>query len=216
MNVREKIAKRVAQMLQNGDVVNLGIGLPTLVANYIPENIEVTLQSENGFVGMGPDPLNGQTDLDTVNASGLPATIMTGGSYFDSATSFGMIRGGHVDATILGAHQVDQEGNLANWKLPGKPVYGMGGAMDLVAGAKRVIIAMEHTVKGEPKIKQKCTYPLTAKRAVNTIVTDKCIFEITPGGMVLIELASGVTVDDVREITEADFFLHKDLKNGQE
>ncbi|SDY25706.1 CoA transferase subunit B [Tindallia californiensis] len=212
MDIRERIAKRVAKDFEDGDIVNLGIGMPTLVANYIPEGIEVILQSENGFVGMGPAPAEGNEDPDVVNAGGLPVTVLEGAAYFDSATSFGIIRGGHVDATVLGALQVDQEGNLANWMIPGKLVPGMGGAMDLVVGAKKVILAMEHTAKGKPKILKSCSLPLTAKKEVDMIVTEMGVFEITPGGMYLREIAPDTTVEKIREVTEAEFIVDENLK----
>ncbi len=211
MDIRERIAKRVAKDLEDGDIVNLGIGMPTLVANYITEGIEVILQSENGFVRMGPAPEEGKEDPDIVNAGGVPVTVLEGAAYFDSATSFGIIRGGHVDATVLGALQVDQEGNLANWMIPGKLVPGMGGAMDLVVGAKKVILAMEHTAKGKPKILRSCTLPLTAKKEVDLIVTEMGVFEITPGGMYLREIASDTTVEKIKEVTEAEFIVDDNL-----
>lgn len=212
MDIRERIAKRVAKEFKDGDIVNLGIGLPTLVANFIPPEIEVIFQSENGFVGMGPVPEEGNEDMDTVNAGGKPVTVLQGAAYFDSAVSFGIIRGGHVDATVLGALQVDEVGNLANWMIPGKMVPGMGGAMDLVVGAKKVILAMEHTAKGRPKILRECTLPLTARKEVNLIVTEMAVFEITPGGMILREIAPDVTIDQIREGTEADFVVADPLK----
>lgn len=211
MDIRERIAKRVAKEFKDGDIVNLGIGLPTLVPNYIEEGIEVIFQSENGFVRMGPAPAEGEEDPDIVNAGGLPVTVLQGAAYFDSATSFGIIRGGHVDATVLGALQVDVMGNLANWMIPGKMVPGMGGAMDLVVGAKKVILAMEHTAKGRPKILQECTLPLTARKEVNLIVTEMGVFEITPGGMILREMAPDTTVEEIRKVTEADFVVHDPL-----
>ena len=216
MDIRERIAKRVAKDLEDGDIVNLGIGMPTLVANYITEGIEVILQSENGFVRMGPAPEEGKEDPDIVNAGGIPVTVLEGAAYFDSATSFGIIRGGHVDATVLGALQVDQEGNLANWMIPGKLVPGMGGAMDLVVGAKKVIIAMEHTAKGKPKILRSCTLPLTAKKEVDMIVTEMGVFEITPGGMYLREIAPETTVEKIREVTEAEFIVDENLKTMED
>lgn len=211
MDIRERIAKRVAKEFKDGDIVNLGIGLPTLVPNYIKEDIEVIFQSENGFVRMGPVPNEGEVDPDIVNAGGLPVTVLPGAAYFDSATSFGIIRGGHVDATVLGALQVDVMGNLANWMIPGKMVPGMGGAMDLVVGAKKVILAMEHTAKGRPKILQECTLPLTARKEVNLIVTEMGVFDITPGGMILREIAPDTTVEEIRKVTEADFVVHDPL-----
>jgi len=216
MDVRERIAKRVAKEFKDGDIVNLGIGMPTLVANYIPEGVEIIFQSENGFVGMGPAPKEGNEDPDIVNAGGLPVTVLKGAAYFDSATSFGIIRGGHVDATVLGALQVDEVGNLANWMIPGKLVPGMGGAMDLVVGAKKVILAMEHTAKGRPKILKECTLPLTARKEVNLIVTEMGVFDITPGGMFLREIAPDVTVEQIREATEADFIVSEHLKVMEE
>lgn len=212
MDIRERIAKRVAKEFQDGDIVNLGIGLPTLVANYIKDDIEVIFQSENGFVKMGPAPTEDTVDPDIVNAGGLPVTVLPGAAYFDSAVSFGIIRGGHVDATVLGALQVDQVGNLANWMIPGKMVPGMGGAMDLVVGAKKVILAMEHTAKGRPKILRECTLPLTAKKEVNIIVTEMGVFEITPGGMILREMAPDTTVEQIKAVTEADFIVAEPLK----
>lgn len=206
------IAKRVAKELKDGDVVNLGIGLPTLVANYVPEGMDVTFQSENGFLGLGPAPEEGKEDKDIVNAGGQYVTIKEGGVFFDSATSFGIIRGGHVDATVLGALQVDQEGNLANWMIPGKMVPGMGGAMDLVVGAKKVIVAMEHTVKGNPKILKKCTLPLTAAKEVDLIITEMGVMEVTDKGLVLTEINKEFTVDDVKAATEADLIISENLK----
>lgn len=210
--IRAIIAKRVAQELKDGDVVNLGIGLPTLVANYIPEDIDVTFQSENGFLGLGPAPEQGKEDPDLVNAGGLPVTIKDSGSFFDSATSFAIIRGGHVDATVLGALQVDEKGNLANWKIPGKLVPGMGGAMDLVVGANKVILAMLHTQKGKHKILRECTLPLTAKNQVNLIVTEMAVIEVTDKGLVLKELGPEATVEDVKAATGAELIVSEDLK----
>ena len=204
MDAKELIARRVGQEFKNGALVNLGIGIPTMVADYLPAGVRVILHSENGFMGLGPAPV-GSSDPDLVNAGGKPATILPGGAFFDSATSFGIIRGGHLEATVLGALQVDQEGNLANWMVPGKMVPGMGGAMDLVAGAKHVIIAMEHTAKGAPKILKKCNLPLTAVKEVDLIVTDLCVMTCGSEGLTLIELAPGVTVEDVKAATEADF-----------
>ncbi len=212
MDPKEFIARRVAKELKDGDVVNLGIGLPTMVANYIPDDIEITLQSENGFVGLGPAPEKGKEDKYIANAGGQPVTIKTGGAFFDSAASFGIIRGGHVDVTVLGSLQVAQNGDLANWMVPGKMVPGMGGAMDLVVGAKKVIIAMTHTARGEKKILKKCTLPLTAKGQVNMIVTEMGVMEVTPEGLLLKELAPDVTVDDVIAATEADLIIADHLK----
>lgn len=209
---REVIVKRVAQELKDGDLVNLGIGMPTLVANYIPEGIDILLHSENGFIGLGPTPDENNIDPDIVNAGGLPASVVPGGAFFDSAMSFTIIRGGHLDITVLGALQVDQEGNLANWMIPGKMVPGMGGAMDLVAGAKQVIIAMEHTAKGAPKILKKCNLPLTAKGEVDLIVTDMAVIKVTPEGLLLTELAPETTVDEVVAATEADLRISDNLK----
>ncbi|MGV8979593.1 3-oxoacid CoA-transferase subunit B [Clostridium sp.] len=212
MDSKEFIARRIAKELKDGDVVNLGIGLPTLVANYIPEGVNVILQSENGFIGLGQAPELGKEDKDVVNAGGQLVTINKAGAYFDSATSFGIIRGGHVHATVLGALEVDQKGNLANHMIPGKMVPGMGGAMDLVSGAKKVIIAMIHTAKGEPKILKKCRLPLTALGKVSLIVTELAVIEVTPNGLILKEIAPGVTVEDVLKGTEADLIIDDELK----
>ena len=209
---RELIVKRVARELKDGDVVNLGIGMPTLVANYIPEDMDVTFQSENGFLGLGPAPEAGCEDEYIVNAGAQPVTIKSGGMFFDSATSFAIIRGGHVDVTVLGALQVDEEGNLANWMIPGKMVPGMGGAMDLVVGAKRVIVAMEHTAKGAPKILKKCSLPLTASHQVNTIITEMGVMEVTAKGLELVEIAEGLTVEEVQAATEATLIVSENLK----
>lgn len=209
---RELIVKRVARELKDGDVVNLGIGMPTLVANYIPEDMDVTFQSENGFLGLGPAPEAGCEDEYIVNAGAQLVTIKPGGMFFDSATSFAIIRGGHVDVTVLGALQVDEEGNLANWMIPGKMVPGMGGAMDLVVGAKRVIVAMEHTAKGAPKILKKCSLPLTASHQVNTIITEMGVMEVTAKGLELVEIAEGLTVEEVQAATEATLIVSENLK----
>ena len=204
---KQRIAKRVGLELQDGYTVNLGIGLPTMVANFLPKDINITLQSENGLLGLGPAPEEGNEDCDLTNAGGQPVTILTGGMFFDSAYSFGIIRGGHLDVTVLGALQVDSHANIANWTIPGKMVPGMGGAMDLVVGAKKVIVAMLHTAKGKPKILEECTLPLTAVGVVDMIVTDLCVFEYIDGKLTLTELAEGVSLEDVREVTEANFVV---------
>lgn len=209
---RELIVKRVAKELHDGDIVNLGIGMPTMVANYVPEGMDITFQSENGFLGLGPAPEEGKEDPMIVNAGGMPVTIMPGGMFFDSSTSFMIIRGGHVDVTVLGALQVDEKGNLANWMIPGKLVPGMGGAMDLVVGAKKVIVAMEHTAKGSHKILKECKLPLTAAGQVNLIITEMGVIEVTPEGLLLTELAEGVTLEQIQEATEAKLIVSKDLK----
>ena len=207
-DIRNIIAKRVADFFNEGDLGNLGIGLPTLVANYLPADKNVLLHSENGFIGIGPNPEPGTEDKDIVNAGGMPVTIVPGGVAFDSATSFAFARGGHVDVSVLGALEVDEKGDLANWYVPGKLLPGMGGAMDLVVGAKKVIIAMEHSQKdGSPKILKKCTLPLTAVGVVNFIVTEMGMMEITSDGIVLRELAEGVTVEDIQAKTEATLII---------
>lgn len=213
MDNRELIARRTAIELMDGDVVNLGIGMPTMVANYLPEGVNVILQSENGLLGLGPKPEPGKEDKDLTNAGGQPVTILPGGSFFDSLLSFTIIRGGHVDKTVLGGLQVDEEGNLANWIIPGVMVPGMGGAMDLVSGSRKVIIAMEHVSKnGEPKILKKCTLPLTAYREVDLIVTDMAVIEVTPKGLILKEIAPGLTVEDVQKATEAELVINSEVK----
>ncbi|GAA5107231.1 3-oxoacid CoA-transferase subunit B [Orbus sasakiae] len=201
--VQNYIAKRVALELHDGDIVNLGIGLPTRVANFLPEGIQITLQSENGFTGLGPTPPSDQIDESIVNAGGQPVTILPGGCFFDSATSFGIIRGGHVDVSVLGALQVDEKGNIANYMIPGKMVPGMGGAMDLVTGAKKVIVAMEHTSKGSIKILKACSLPLTAVNAVDLIITEMAVIEVTDHGLVLTEVNPEYTIEDVIAATEA-------------
>ena len=205
--IQSFIAQRVAKELQDGNVCNLGIGLPTLVANYVPKDKVVWFQSENGFVGLGPTPEEGHADPYITNAGGKPVTIKEGGIFFDSATSFGIIRGGHVDLTVLGALQVDEEGNIANYMIPGKMVPGMGGAMDLISGARKVIVAMEHTAKGDKKILKKCTHPLTAAHEVNLIVTEMGVIEVTPQGLVLKEINPEFTVEQVQEATEPTLII---------
>ena len=212
IDIKTVIAKRVAQELKDGDVVNLGIGLPTLVANYIEEDIDVVFQSENGFLGLGPAPSCDEVDEELINAGGQPATILPGGMFFDSALSFEIIRGGHVDVTVLGALQVDEKGNLSNWKIPNKMVPGMGGAMDLVVGANTVIVAMQHTQKGKHKILADCVLPLTAQGQVNLIVTEMAVIEVTKEGLLLKELGPNVSIEDVQKATGAPLIISEELK----
>jgi 3-oxoacid CoA-transferase subunit B len=208
MDIRERIVTRVARELKDGDYVNLGIGLPTMVANYVPPGVHITMHAENGMLGVGPYPREDEIDPDLINAGKETITETPGSSYFSSADSFAMVRGGHIDLTVLGALQVDEEGNLANWSIPGKMMKGMGGAMDLVAGAKRVIIAMEHTTRdGGHKIVKRCTLPLTGMKVVNLIVTELAVINVTPRGLVLKEIASGTTLDAVRKATGADLIV---------
>ncbi|MDD2681717.1 MAG: 3-oxoacid CoA-transferase subunit B [Bacilli bacterium] len=212
MDSKILIAKRVAKELRDGDIVNLGIGLPTMVPGYVPKDIEVFFQSENGLINLGPRPEEDLIDLDVVNAGGSPVSILKGGAYFDSATSFMIIRGGHVDVTVLGSLQVDEEGSIANWIIPGKLVPGMGGAMDLLCGSKKVIVAMMHTNKGRLKILKKCSLPLTAVKEVNWIFTELGVMEITKEGIVLREYNPNYSIDYIQEMTEAKLIIPSDIK----
>lgn len=213
---KEQIAQRIAKELKDGYYVNLGIGIPTLVANYIPEGVEVILQSENGMLGIGPFPLKGEADPDLINAGKQTVTILPGGSFFDSSLSFGMIRGGHVDLTVLGAFEVTDKGDIASWKIPGKMVKGMGGAMDLVASAKNIVVAMQHTSKdGQSKLLKECTLPLTGVACVKKIVSDLAVIDVTVEGFVLLERAPGVSVEEIKKATEGKLLIKGEIPEMQ-
>jgi acetate CoA/acetoacetate CoA-transferase beta subunit len=214
-DAKSVIAARAAKELKDGDVVNLGIGIPTLVVNYLPHGVDIVLQSENGIMGMGPTPSQNKINKDIVNAGGLPVTVKPGAVFFDSAASFGIVRGGHVDVTILGALEVDEKGNLSNWIVPGKAIPGMGGAMDLVVAAKKVIIAMTHTQKGAPKILKNCSLPYTALGVVDIIITEMGVMEIRPEGLLLTELHPDFTKEQIQAATEAELIFSPNLKPMQ-